>query len=96
MESVYENPKEKPEKGLFEKLSSLPQAILGRKLETEELIIGVLIVLLLTKNKNGDRLKEEREDKEQGLSPILNGVKDFISKLEDKDILTIMLLYIML
>lgn len=96
MESVHENPKEKPEAGLFEKLSSLPQAILGRKLETEELIIGALIVLMLTnrkKNNHGDRPEEEREP---GLSPLLNGVKDFLSKLEDKDILTIMLLYIML
>ena len=96
MESVHDNPKEKKETGLLEKLGNLPQAIFGRKLEREELIIWAIIILLLTKNKGGDRPSGEDGGKEPGLSQMLNGVKDFLSKLEDKDILTIMLLYIML
>ena len=96
MESVHDNPKEKKETGLLEKLGNLPQAIFGRKLEREELIIWAIIILLLTKNKSGDRPDDKGQGKDQGLSLMLNGVKDFLSKLEDKDILTIMLLYIML
>lgn len=94
MESVHENPKKASEAGLFEKLGSLPQAILGRKLEPSDLIIGALIVLLLTdrkKNKEGDS-----KAKDQGLSPVMNGIKEFLEKLGDKDILTLMLLYIMM
>lgn len=94
MEPVHEKPKPKSVAGIFEKLGSLPKTILGRDLEPGELIIAALIILLLTGHKK-DRKKEESDSKESESFLNLNGIKDFLGKLGDKDILMLMLLYIM-
>ncbi|MBE7056389.1 MAG: hypothetical protein E7388_02980 [Ruminococcaceae bacterium] len=94
MESVHKNPKGKNDAGLLNKLAGLPQALFGKKIETEELIIGALIVMLLLNRRKGK--EEPCSEKDEGLPPVFNSLKEFLEKLDDKDILTIMLLYIML
>ncbi len=90
MESVHENPKSDAGEGLFRIFGDITQSIFGRKLESEEILLGVLILLLLT----GHRREKTPKGNENSLLN-MEGIKGILSKLGDKDILAIMLLYIM-
>ncbi len=92
MEPIHENPKPDAGKGqsIFEKLGNLPKAIFGRNLDTEDLLIGALIFMLVSdRKKNTEKPGKSQSDFN------LNGIKDFLGKLSDKEILALMLLYIM-
>ena len=90
MESVHENPKSDTGEGLFRLFGDISQTIFGRKLESEEILLGVLILLLLTNHK-----RDKAPQKNEGSLLNMDGIKGILGKLGDKDILAIMLLYIM-